>query len=83
MSRECGLIYYVIPVVSTCADIYNECNYVRLGGDHNAVPVCDKENFICINFKSKNIFSTLVYWFRLAQKTQAKCFVMIQSTNEF
>ena len=41
MSGEFGLIYLAFPVVSTYADIYNECNYVRLGGDHNVVPVCD------------------------------------------
>ena len=31
--------------VLTCAHIYNECNYAppRLGGDHNAVPVCDND----------------------------------------
>ena len=41
-------------------------------------------NLICINFENKNNFPTLVYWFLLAKKkTQAKCFVMIQSTNEF
>ena len=43
MSGEFGLIYLAFPVVSTYADIYNECNYVRLGGDHNVVPVCDND----------------------------------------
>ena len=43
MRGECGLIYKAFPVVSTYADIYNDCNYVRLGGDHNAMPVSDND----------------------------------------
>ena len=31
MSGECGLIYYTFPVVSTCADIYNECKNFTFG----------------------------------------------------
>ena len=27
----------------TCAHIYNERNYAPLGGDRNAVPVCDND----------------------------------------
>ena len=45
MSGECGLIQ-AFPVVLTCAQcahIYNERNYAPLGGDHNAVPVCDND----------------------------------------
>ena len=42
MSGECGLIS-AFPVVLTCTHIYNECNYAPLGGDHNAVPVCDND----------------------------------------
>ena len=42
MSRECRLIE-AFPVVLTCAHIYNKCNYVPLGSDHNAVPVCDND----------------------------------------
>ena len=58
MSGECGLIYSAFPVVSTCADIYNECKFVTtIEGKLTYV----LSNLICINFKSKNIFPTLVY----------------------
>ena len=36
-----GLAHLSFLVLITCGDIYNECNYAPLGGDHYAVPVCD------------------------------------------
>ena len=49
----------------TCADIYNECNYARLGGDHNGMPVCDNDrryvlNFICIPVLSQSQRTALI-----------------------
>ena len=41
--NERGMRYHAFAVVVTSSDIYNECNYVRLGGDLNAVPVCDND----------------------------------------
>ena len=42
INGQCGL-NQAFPVVLTCAQIYNECSYAPLGGDHNAVPVCDND----------------------------------------